>query len=127
MIDLNLVIVISLAILAFFSFCLFIVIIPLALQFSKTLSSAQHLFDTINDIEPTVKEIKQSVDSVRNVVEKSTQRAKSALSNASVFVISTSYGVLAGLKDYLSSYKNTETSYNGKSKDSSEGLSSRQT
>ena len=106
MIDLNLTIVISLAVLAFFSFCLFVVIVPVAFQMSRTLNSMQHLLDTINDdLEPTVNQIKQSMGSV-----------KSGLHKARILVMSSTYGILTGLKDYLKSYKSNETSYNNKSR-----------
>ena len=105
MLDLNLVVVISLALLAFFSFCFFFVFIPVALQLSRTLSSVQNLTDTINDdFEPTVKEIRQSIDGV-----------KRGASKASILVTSTAYGVFTGIKEYLSSYKTSEKSYNYKS------------
>ena len=117
MINLNSILVLSLATLAFISFCLLLVIIPIALQLSRTLNSTQHLLDTINDdFEPTVKEIKQSVDGVRNVIQKSTTSVKSGINNTSILLVSSAYGVLAAVKEYLSSYKINETSYNNKGK-----------
>ena len=111
----NLVMVISLSVLAFFSLCFFVVLIPIALQLNRTLNSMQHLLDTVNEeIEPTVKEVKQSIDGVKNIVQKSTVVAKDAVSEAGILVVSSAYGVLAGIKDYLVSCKNVETSYNNK-------------
>lgn len=116
--NLNLTIVISLAILAFFSFCIFVILIPIALQLSRTLNSAQHLLDTINDdIEPTVKEIKQSVDKVNSVVKRTGTVVKSGFQEAGILAISSAYGVLSAVKDYVSGFKTGKTSYNGKRKD----------
>ncbi len=116
MLDLNLVVVISLGLLAFFSFCFFCVFIPVALQFSRTLHSAQDLMETINDdLEPTVKEIRQSIDGVRTVVQTGTTTIKSGINEAGILVTSCAYGVLTGIKEYLSSYKTNEKSYNYKS------------
>ena len=106
MLDLNTIVVISLAILAFFSLIVVIVLIPLALQFSKTLSSAQSLLDTINDdVSPTVKEIKQSVYGVKEALE-------SNMGETKIFVTSSVHGLLTGVKEYFSSCKTHENSYN---------------
>ena len=115
MIDLNQIIVISLAVLAFFSFCTFILIIPIAIQLSKTLSSAKFLLDTVNEFEPEVKEVKQSIKNVKDIVRHSTSSVQSNLGETGIFVVSSVYGVLAGVKEYFSDYKNPENSYNGKS------------
>ena len=120
MVDLNSMLVISLAALAFFSFCCLIVVVPIALQLSRTLSSAQHLLDTINDdFEPAVKEIKQSVSSVRKAVQSGSETVKYSLGDASVLVVSSAYGVLAGIKEYVTGYKNTENGYNNNHKERS--------
>lgn len=117
MIDLNFIIAISLAALAFVLFCLLLVIVPVALQFFRTLSSLKDLLDTVNnDVTPTVKEINQSMSSVKNVIQNSSSTVKSTLDEASIFVLSSAYGVLAGVKDYLSGYKNDKAGYNGRSK-----------
>ena len=113
MLDFNTIVVISLAILAFFSLVVVIVLIPIALQFSKTLSSLQSLLDTINDdVRPTVKEIKQSVYSVKDALIKGTSVLESGVSEASVFVASSAHGILAGVKEYFSVCKTNENSYN---------------
>ena len=116
MLDINLIIALSLAALAFFSFCLFVVIVPVSMQLSRTLASIQNLLDTIHeDIEPAVKEIKQSVDDVRNTVKKCTSKVKSGINEANVFLVSTAYGLTSGIRDYFTRCKNNETSYNGNS------------
>lgn len=117
MIDINLVLVISVAILAFFSFCMFVVFVPIALQLTRTLSSAQYMLDTINDdFQPTVKEIKQSVDKFSGVVKKGSTYVQDSVKDAGVLMVSSAYGALVGFKNYLSSYNDNETGYNGKSK-----------
>ena len=113
MLDLNTVVVISLAILAFFSLVIVIALIPIALQFSKTLSSLQSLLDTINDdVKPTVKEIKQSIYSVKDALTKGSSVLESSVSEASIFVASSAHGLLAGVKKYFSVCKTDENSYN---------------
>ena len=113
MLDLNTVVVISFAILAFFSLVFIMVLVPMALQFSKTLSSLQSLLDTINDdVKPTVKEIKQSVYGVKDALTKGTSVLESGVSEASIFVASSAHGFLAGVKEYLSLCKTDENSYN---------------
>lgn len=112
--DLNLVLVISLAVLAFFSFCFFVLMVPIAIQLSRTLNSAQCLLDTINEFEGDVKDIKQNISKVRNVVSKSTELVKSNLQDVSVAVVSSVHGVLTGIKDYFSNYKSNESGYNGR-------------
>ncbi len=113
MLDLNTVVVISFAILAFFSLIVVIVLIPIALQCSRTLSSLQSLLDTINDdIKPTVKEIKQSVYGVKDALKKGTSVLEGSTSEASIFVASSAHGFLAGVKEYLSLCKTDENSYN---------------
>ena len=113
MLDLNTVVVISLSILAFFSLVMVIVLIPIALQFSKTLSSVQSLLDTINDdVKPTIKEIKQSVYGVKDALTKGTSVLESGVGEASIFMASSAHGVLAGVKEYFSGCKTDESSYN---------------
>jgi predicted PurR-regulated permease PerM len=91
--DINQLVIYSLILLSIISLCTFAVILPIAMQTSRTLSSAQNLLDTINnDLEPTVKEIKNSVHSV-----------KSAFNQTNVAITSSTYGVLIGVKDYLAS------------------------
>ena len=113
MLDLNTIIVISLAVLAFFSLVAIIVLIPIALQFSRTLSSLQGLLDMINDdVSPTVKEIKQSVSRVKDTLTKSSSVLESSVSEASIFAASAAHGVLASVKEYFSVCKTDENSYN---------------
>ena len=113
MLDLNTVVVISLAILAFFSLIVVIVLIPIALQCSRTLSSLQSLLDTINDdIKPTVQEIKQSVYGVKDALKKGTSVLECSTSESSIFVASSVHGFLTGVKEYLSLCKTDENSYN---------------
>lgn len=102
--DLNLIVSISLVVLAFSLLCLFIVIIPIAIQLSRTLGSMQNLIDTLNnDLNPTLREIKQSASSVKEQLSMFKVASKSLLC-----------GLLVGIKDYFASYKTSETSYNGK-------------
>ncbi len=106
-VDINLLVVLSLVLLVVIALCTFAVILPIAMQFSKTLGSAQTLLDTINnDLEPTVKEIKESVVVVKDVVSKGSASVKSGVSSAGVVLTSSTYGLLAGIKEYLTSYKN---------------------
>ena len=91
--DINQLVIYSLILLSIISLCTFAVILPIAMQTSRTLSSAQNLLDTINnDLEPTVKEIKNSITTVKN-----------GLSETSVVIGSSAYGVLVGVKEYLAS------------------------
>lgn len=113
MIDLDFILIVSLGVLAFLSFCTLIIIVPVVLQLSRTLTSLQHLTDTINDdLKPTVNEIKESVGSIKNVFKKGTDKLKSTTYATGIMAISSVHGILKGLKAYLSSYKNNETSYN---------------
>ena len=113
MLDLNTIVVISLSVLAFFSLVMVIVLIPIALQFSKTLSSIQNLLDTINDdVKPTINEIKQSVYGVKDVLTKGTSVLESGVDEASIFMASSAHGVLAGVKEYFSSCKTDKNGYN---------------
>ena len=115
MIDLNLLVVISLSVLAFFSFCLFIAMIPIIFQFYKTLSSLQRLLDTFNDdIEPLVKDFKNNVSNIKSKLDGAVILLKSSLSKAYVLALSGAYGILSSAKDYLCNYKNDNSSYNGK-------------
>jgi len=112
-------------ILALFSIALFFTVLPVVLQLSRTLTSIQNLVDTINDdLEPTVKEINQSVAGIKNILKNSTTLLKSSLKEASVVFISSAYGLMTGIKDYLSNYKTTESSYNGKGNAGTETLAS---
>lgn len=120
MIDLNFIIGISLGILAFFSFCLFVIVVPVVLQLSRTLSSVQHLIDIINDdLEPTVKDIKENLFEVKNKIQKNSVILKTFFKKTQIIVVSGVYGLLYGIKDYLYSTTNQETSYNGKDKEKS--------
>lgn len=115
MFDINLILVISISILAFFSFCILLIIIPLGIQFYKTLSSTQQILDLINDeLKPTVREIKEGIGSVKSVVKSGTSIAKTGLQETSILLTSSAYGILAAIKDYLKSCKKGETSYNNK-------------
>lgn len=108
--DLNLIIVVSLFLLALCSFGVLITLIILGVQLSKTLSSLQSLMSLIqNDLEPTVKEIKEGVANVKNVLGKCTMPMSSALEKASVAVSSLVYGVQTGVKSYFSSGVNDNT------------------
>lgn len=108
--DLNLIIVVSLFLLALCSFGVLITLIILGVQLSKTLSSAQSLMSLIqNDLEPTVKEIKEGVANVKNILGKYTTPMSSALEKASVTVSSLVHGVQTGVKSYFSSGVNDNT------------------
>ena len=113
MLDLNTIIVISLAVLALFSLVLMMVLVPIAFQFSRALSSLQSLLDTINDdVKPTVKEIKQSVYGVKDALKKGTSVLEASVNEANVFVASSAHGLLTGVKEYFSACKTNESSYN---------------
>ena len=114
MFDFNLLLIISLAVLAFFLFCIFIVILPVAWQLSKTLSSVQYLLDTLNGFEEDIKEIRQSISDVKSVVQVGSGAVKSSVEGASVFVKSSLAGVLAGIREYFSPCK---TNDNGNKRD----------
>ncbi len=114
MLDLNTIVVISLAILAFFSLVLIIVLIPLAMQFSRTLSSMQNVIDIINyDVTPTVKEIKQSIVQAKGVLKKGSSVLQDSTSEVSILVSSAAHGLFTGVKEYLSVCKTEENGYNG--------------
>lgn len=117
MFDFNLLLIISLAVLAFFLFCIFIVILPVAWQLSKTLSSVQYLLDTLNGFEEDIKEIRQSINDVKSVVKVSSGAVKSSVEEASVFVKSSLAGVLAGIREYFSPCKTNDNGYNGNKRD----------
>lgn len=118
MFDINQILVLSVIALAFISFCLFVVIIPVAYQLSKTLSSLQGLLDVLNDdLKPMAKELKTSVSGVRNLVSDGKTLLDLGIKNAKVVVLSSAYGFLAAVKDYLQGCKTSQTSYNGRGKD----------
>ena len=114
MLDLNTIVVISLGILAFFSLVLIVVLVPIAMQFSKTLSSVQNLLDIINyDISPTVKDIKQSVYGVKDALKKGSSVLQGGVDEASILLESTAHGLFTGVKEYLSTCKTEKSGYNG--------------
>lgn len=114
MIDLNTVMIISLVVLAIVSLCLFIVLIPIALQFIRTLNSFQHLIDMINsDLKPTLGEIKAGVSNIRSSIQKCTEPTKTILQEVNIKAVSTLHGFLTGLRTYLMSCKDIKASYNG--------------
>ena len=115
MLDLNLMMIISLTVLALFSIVFFIVLIPIALQLSRTLSSAQRLIDTVNDFEAEVKEIKHNIQNVKVAVKQGGTIVKANVDEAGVILVSSMYGILAGIKEYFLSYKKSENSYNSNS------------
>lgn len=115
MINLDLVIGISLAVLAVSMFCVLIILIPLGLQLHRTLISAQHLYDTINDdLEPAVKEIKHGVSEIKSTFGKYFSPLTATLNKINIAVVSSAHGVLAGVKTYIDNLKDDKTSYNGK-------------
>ena len=116
--DINHIVVISLILLVVISLCTFAVVLPISMQLSKTLGSAQTLLDTINDdLEPTVREIKDSVVGVKSIVSKGAVGVQLGVSETSVALTSSVYGVLIGVKEYFSSYKKEKNSYNGNGKE----------
>lgn len=105
--DINFVIGVSVVILTVCMFCILIVIVPVALQYHKTLSSIQNLVDTVNeDLEPAVKEIKNSITGVKTTVKKISEPLVSSVNKASVALISSAHGIVTGIKNYISSCKN---------------------
>lgn len=116
--DINHIVVISLILLVVISICTFAVVLPISMQLTKTLSSAQDLLDTINnDLEPTVKEIKESVSGVKTIVSRGATVAKLGVNETSMVITSSVYGILVGVKEYFSSYKKEKNSYNGNGKE----------
>ena len=116
MLDLNTLIVVSLAVLAFLAFILVIVLIPIAMQLSRTLGSMQVFFDTVNDdVRPAVKEIKQGVYTVKGALYKCSALARHGATQGRDFIVSSAHGVLVGVKEYLSACKTDQNSYNGRS------------
>ena len=113
MLDLNLIIGLSLTVLAFCTFSILLVIVSIAFQFYKTLNSAQHLIDTVNDFEPDVKEIKDSIRNVRKIVGKGSNALKGNLDEVNIFLVSSAHGILTGVREYFSSCKSYKTSKNG--------------
>lgn len=105
--DINFVIGISVAMLAVCMLCILVVIVPVALQYHKTLTSIQNLVDTVNDdLEPAVKEIKNSIAGVKKTVGKVSEPLTSSINKASVALVSSAHGIVAGIKNYISSCKN---------------------
>lgn len=108
--DLNLMIVLSLFLLAICSFGVLITLIILGVQLSKTLTSAQSLMSLIqNDLEPTVKEIKESVANIKNIFQQCTTPLSSAVEKAGVAVSSLVHGIQTGVKSYFASDINDNT------------------
>lgn len=106
MIDINLIIALSLVVLTICTFCILIVIVPVALQYHRTLNSIQHLVDTINDeVEPMVKEISKSVTQVKSAVGKVTSPVKETVNKVGIALISSAHGVVTGLKEYLTTLR----------------------
>lgn len=113
MLDLNTIVVMSLAILAVFSLILIVIIVPLALQLSKTLSAFQSLLDTVNnDVSPTVKDIKESFYGVKDVLKSGTSLFEDRFSETSILFSSSMHGLLVGIKEYFATCKTDETGYN---------------
>ena len=120
MFEINHILVLSVGVLAFFSFCLFVLIIPVVFQLSKTLTSLQSLLDIVNDdLRPVAMDLRTSVSGVRNLVNDGKTLMDLGMEKTRIAILSLSYGFLSALKDYFQSYKNERTSYNGKSKDES--------
>ncbi len=108
-VDLNQLVVLSLILLALVSVLTFAVILPLAMQASRTLSSAQNLLNTINnDLEPTAKEIRETVNGVKDIFSKGSETVNKGVKVANVAVKSGAFGFLVGLKNYFNSYKNSD-------------------
>ena len=117
MFEINHILVLSVGVLAFFSFCLFVLIIPVVFQLSKTLTSLQSLLDIVNDdLRPVAMDLKTSVSGVRNLVNDGKTLMDLGMEKTRIVALSSAYGFLSALKDYFQSYKNERTSYNGKSK-----------
>ncbi len=114
MVDLNLLLVFSFVIFTLLFFCFFVVMIPVVYQLVKALSSLQRLMDTVSDFEPEVKEVKESIRNVKNLFSKSSSSIRTNLNEASIMTVSVAHGVLTGVKEYFSSCKTVENSYNGK-------------
>lgn len=114
MIDLNHILVISISVLAFFSFCFFVVLIPIVFQLLKTLNSLQYLLDTVNSFDTDVREVKENINKVKNVVRRSTDVFGTRFRDIGILFTSSAYGFIVGLKKYFSGYKTPENSYNDK-------------
>ena len=107
--DLNLILVISVVLLTFFTFCLLLVLIPLAIQLKTTITSIQTLLDSLGGVS-------QNIGFAKSVIEKSRMTFGSQIKRTGILVVSGIYGVLSGIKNYLGSCgeKEKETSYNGR-------------
>ena len=104
--DINFVIGTSVVILAVCMFCILIIIVPVALQYYKTLTSIQNLVETVNDdLEPAIKEIKDSITGVKKTVKKVSEPLASSINKASVAILSSAHGIVAGIKNYISTSK----------------------
>lgn len=114
MLDLNHILVISIGVLAFFSFCFFVVLVPIVFQLLKTLNSLQHLLDTVNSFDTDVREVKENISKIKNALRWSTDVFGSGFRNIGILFKSSAYGFIAGLKKYFSDYKTPENSYNDK-------------
>lgn len=115
MVDLNLIIGISLVVLAISMCCVLILLVPITLQLYRTLNSYQQLLDIINDdIKPTVKEIKRGVSEIKTTFNKYSSPLTSAASKISIALASSAHGLLTGVKTYIDNLKDEKTSYNGK-------------
>lgn len=113
MIDLNTVLVISLGVLAFVALILLIILVPIAIQLSRTLSSIQFFMEVVNDeAGPTVKEIKESIYGAKNLLKKSTSILNYGASEARTMIVASVHGFVSGVKQYLTICKSDENSYN---------------
>lgn len=116
MFDLNQILVISLAVLAFFSFCFLVLLIPVVFQLIRTLNSAQLFLDSVNDFKPTIDELKGNINKVRGFVDRGSKSIKEKIYETRVCIASSAYGLLAGFREYLASYKSMKNSYNSNGK-----------
>ena len=117
MIDLNTILVISLGVLAFVSLILVMILVPVALQLSRTLSSIQSFMDVVNDdVRPAVKEVKKSIYGVKSIFQKTTNILDSATSEARTMILASAHGFVSGVKQYLTICKSSENGYNNNGK-----------
>lgn len=114
MFDLNTALVISLSVLAFISVICACVLIPLAIQFSNTMSSVKSFLDMVDDeVRPAVKEVKESIFGVKSLVKQGSKLMQNSIIETKTLVTASVHGVICGVKDYFSACKSDESSYNG--------------
>ena len=114
MISLDSILIYSSLLVAIVFICTLAILIPVTIQLSKTLTSAQYLIDTINnELMPTLAEAKSGTENMKKAFIIGSYFMKNTINKAGIFLISGTHGVLTGVKNYLADCKSIKTSYNG--------------